>query len=163
MTPKTRRRTSTLSSSLLFPLAVLWNRNYFLRFRFRFLLLKSYGSGSDFLTSYGTGSGFTRQKITVPTVPVLQHCPLGWRRPRFEPGPRGGGEIYPLRYLLGPPKTAPSYRYLHSTSFYSIIVLNPRTESETNFYTKTIKIKLKDLLILQASPVLFSTVLSWIY
>ncbi len=29
-------------------IAVLWNRNYFLRFRFRFLLLKSYGSGSDF-------------------------------------------------------------------------------------------------------------------
>jgi hypothetical protein len=31
------------------------------------------GSGSDFLTSYG--SGFTRQKVTVPTpVPVPQHC-----------------------------------------------------------------------------------------
>jgi hypothetical protein len=30
------------------PLAVLWNCNYFLRFRF--LLLKSYGSGSDLLT-----------------------------------------------------------------------------------------------------------------
>ncbi len=28
---------------------VLWNRNYFLRFRFR--LLKSYGSGSDFRKS----------------------------------------------------------------------------------------------------------------
>jgi hypothetical protein len=35
--------------------AVLWNRNYFLRFRFRFRLLKSYGSvsGSDFWKSYG--------------------------------------------------------------------------------------------------------------
>jgi hypothetical protein len=47
--------------------AVLWNRNYFLRFRFR--LLKSYGSGS------------TRQKVTVPTVPVPvpvpQHCIYG--------------------------------------------------------------------------------------
>jgi hypothetical protein len=26
-------------------------------------------SGSDFLTSYGSGSGSTRQKVTVPTVP----------------------------------------------------------------------------------------------
>jgi hypothetical protein len=34
----------------------------------------NYGSGSDFLTSYGSGS--TRQKVTVPTVPVSvpQHC-----------------------------------------------------------------------------------------
>jgi hypothetical protein len=30
------------------------------------------GSGSDFLTSYGSGS--TRQKVTVPTVSVPQHC-----------------------------------------------------------------------------------------
>jgi hypothetical protein len=29
-------------------------------------------SGSDFLTSYGSGS--TCQKVTVPTVPVPQHC-----------------------------------------------------------------------------------------
>ncbi len=29
-------------------------------------------SGSDFLTSYGSGS--TSQKVTVPTVPVPQHC-----------------------------------------------------------------------------------------
>jgi hypothetical protein len=57
---------------------VLWNRNYFLRFRFR--LLKSNGSGSDFWKSYGSGtgsdfltsygSGSTRQKVTVPTVPI---------------------------------------------------------------------------------------------
>ncbi len=33
--------------------------------------LINYGSGSDFLTSYGSGS--TRQKVTVPTVPVPQH------------------------------------------------------------------------------------------
>ncbi len=39
-----------------------------------------YGSGSDFLTSYGSGygSGSTSQKVTVPTVPVPvpvpQHC-----------------------------------------------------------------------------------------
>ena len=37
------------------------------------------GSGSDFLTSYGTGSGSTRQKVTVPKipVPVPQHCLQG--------------------------------------------------------------------------------------
>ncbi len=38
----------------------------------------NYGSGSDFLTSYGSGygSGSTNQKVTVPTVPVPvpQHC-----------------------------------------------------------------------------------------
>jgi hypothetical protein len=33
-----------------------------------------YGSGSDFLTSSGSGS--TRQKVTVPTVPVPQR----WQR-----------------------------------------------------------------------------------
>ncbi len=34
----------------------------------------NYGSGSVFLTSYGSGS--TSQKVTVPTVPVPvpQHC-----------------------------------------------------------------------------------------
>ncbi len=36
------------------------------------------GSGSDFLTCYGSGSGSgsTSQKVTVPTVPVPvpQHC-----------------------------------------------------------------------------------------
>jgi hypothetical protein len=30
----------------------------------------NYGSGSDFLTCYGSGS--TSQKVTVPTVPVPQ-------------------------------------------------------------------------------------------
>jgi hypothetical protein len=30
----------------------------------------NYGSDSDFLTSYGSGSGSTRQKVTVP---VPQH------------------------------------------------------------------------------------------
>ncbi len=36
----------------------------------------NYGSGSNFLTSYGSrsGSGSTSQKVTVPTVPVPQHC-----------------------------------------------------------------------------------------
>ncbi len=45
----------------------------------------NYGSGSDFLPSYGSGS--TSQKVTVPTVPVPvpQHCTWGTRH--F----RGGG------------------------------------------------------------------------
>jgi hypothetical protein len=30
--------------------------------------------GSVFLTSYGSGSGSTSQKVTVPTVPVPQCC-----------------------------------------------------------------------------------------
>jgi hypothetical protein len=39
------------------------------------------GSGCDFLPSYGSGfgSGSTSQKVTVPTVPVPQHCFL-WTR-----------------------------------------------------------------------------------
>ncbi len=41
----------------------------------------NYGSDSDFLTSYGSGSGSTRQKVTVPTVPVPQHCPGGLKWP----------------------------------------------------------------------------------
>ena len=34
----------------------------------------NYGSGSDFFTSYGSGSSSTSQKVTVPTVPVPQRC-----------------------------------------------------------------------------------------
>jgi hypothetical protein len=30
----------------------------------------NYGSVSDFLTNYGSGSGSTSQKVTVPKVPV---------------------------------------------------------------------------------------------
>jgi hypothetical protein len=55
---------------------VLWNRNYFLRFRFRFRLLKSYGSGSvsDFRKSYGSGSGSYFRKVPVPVPdPNLDH------------------------------------------------------------------------------------------
>jgi hypothetical protein len=37
-------------------------------------VISSSGSGSDFLTSYGSDSGSTSQKVTVPTVPVPQHC-----------------------------------------------------------------------------------------
>ena len=55
---------------------VLWNRNYFLLFRFR--LLKSYGSGSgsDFWKSYGSGSGSYLWKVTIPVpvpAPYLYH------------------------------------------------------------------------------------------
>ncbi len=52
--------------------AVLWNRNYFLRFRFR--LLKSYGSGSgsDFWKSYGSGSYFWKVTVLV-SVRFLLH------------------------------------------------------------------------------------------
>jgi hypothetical protein len=34
----------------------------------------NYGSGSDFLTCYGSSSGSTSQKVTAPTVPVPQRC-----------------------------------------------------------------------------------------
>jgi hypothetical protein len=34
-------------------------------------ILNNYGSGSDFLTSHGSGSA--SEKVTVPTVPVPQH------------------------------------------------------------------------------------------
>ncbi len=40
----------------------------------------NYGSGSDFLTNYGSGS--TSQNVTVPTVPVPQHWPTDIRRLR---------------------------------------------------------------------------------
>ncbi len=45
----------------------------------------NYGSGSDFLTSYGSGygSGSTSQKVTVPTVPVPQH----WEKTPHSPPP----------------------------------------------------------------------------
>jgi hypothetical protein len=50
----------------------------------------NYGSGSDFLTSYSSGSGSTSQKVTVPTlpVPVPQRWYKGlyrWRRWQGEP------------------------------------------------------------------------------
>jgi hypothetical protein len=38
----------------------------------------NYCSGSDFLTSYGSSSGSIRQKVTVPTVPVL--VPQQWKK-----------------------------------------------------------------------------------
>jgi hypothetical protein len=39
---------------------------------FRSRTVINYGSGSEFLTSYGSGS--ISQKVTVPTVPVPQRC-----------------------------------------------------------------------------------------
>jgi hypothetical protein len=38
-------------------------------------VVNNYGSGSDFLTSYGSGSGSTSQKVTIPTVPVSVPVP----------------------------------------------------------------------------------------
>jgi hypothetical protein len=73
----------TLAANL--PPAVLWNCNYFLRFRFRFWLLKSYGSGSDFWKSYGSGSGsyFWKVAVAVP-VPVPVPAPyLYHKKPIF--------------------------------------------------------------------------------
>jgi hypothetical protein len=49
----------------------LWNRNYFLRFRFRFWLLKSYGSCS------GSSSDFWHITVPVPVPdPYLVSRPL---------------------------------------------------------------------------------------
>jgi hypothetical protein len=45
----------------------------------------NYGSGSDFLTSYGSGS--TSQKVTVPTVPVPQCCLQDGRNQAYKPSP----------------------------------------------------------------------------
>ncbi len=65
----------------------------------------NYGSGSDFLTSYGSGygSGSTSQKVTVPSVPVPvpQHCScryaLCWFKPDwytlYHPDPGSGSGI----------------------------------------------------------------------
>jgi hypothetical protein len=54
--------------------AVLWNRNYFLRFRFWFRLLKSFvsGSGSGFWKSYGSGSYFSKVTVPVPAPNLYQ-------------------------------------------------------------------------------------------
>jgi hypothetical protein len=40
----------------------------------------NYGSGSDFLTSYGSSSasGSSSHKVTVPTVPVPVPVPQHW-------------------------------------------------------------------------------------
>jgi hypothetical protein len=62
----------------------------------------NYGSGSDFFTSYGSGSGSTSQKVTVPTVPVLQHCPGGPKT--HESGECGSGSatlVYSLCVVSG--------------------------------------------------------------
>jgi hypothetical protein len=45
-------------------------------------VITNFGSGSDFLTSYGSGS--TSQKVTVPTVPVPQRW-LIFGRPDPDP------------------------------------------------------------------------------
>jgi hypothetical protein len=50
-------------------------------------------SGSDFLTSYGSGS--TIQKVTVPTVPVPvpQHCLGEMEKIKYIPRSSVGGEV----------------------------------------------------------------------
>jgi hypothetical protein len=55
----------------------------------------NYGSGSDFLTSYGSGygSGSTIQKVTVPTVPVP--VPQHWAEV-LKSFPLGFYSLYPL-------------------------------------------------------------------
>jgi hypothetical protein len=61
----------------------------------------NYGSGSDFLTSYCSGSGSTSQQVTVPTVPVLvpQRCVeefhLWYLGAAHGPAGVGDGEIGP--------------------------------------------------------------------
>jgi hypothetical protein len=40
-------------------------RNFVIRFYYDFETVINYGSGSDFLTSYDSGSGSTRQKVIV--------------------------------------------------------------------------------------------------
>jgi hypothetical protein len=67
----------------------------------------NYGSGSDFLTSYGSdsGSGSTSQKVTVPTVPVpvpQRYLQDGVRVQRGLPGgrvPQVAGGCYVGRYV----------------------------------------------------------------
>ncbi len=46
--------------------------NFMLWFVRTFVIPLYYGAGSDFLTSYESGSA--RQKVTVPMVPIPQHC-----------------------------------------------------------------------------------------
>ena len=57
----------------------------------------NYGSGSDFLPSYGSGygSGSTCQKVTVPTVPVPVPVPQHWRRLRLVYSPNEPNELNP--------------------------------------------------------------------
>jgi hypothetical protein len=47
-------------------------RTFEIPFSYGFGTVINYGSGSDFVTRHGSGS--TRQEVTVPTVPVPQHC-----------------------------------------------------------------------------------------
>ncbi len=70
----------------------------------------NYGSGSDFLPSYGSGS--TSQKVTVPTVlipvpvPVPQHCfvsgstTLKWRKEYFSTTLKSITENFMSSYVL---------------------------------------------------------------
>ncbi len=101
--PGTSQNIKVLSSFITWPFyfwgagAVLWNHNYFLRFRFlfRFQLLKSFGSGSgsDFRKSYGSSSGSYFRKVKVP-VPVPVPAPyLDHKKQIFQ---KNFGKILPF-------------------------------------------------------------------
>jgi hypothetical protein len=63
-------------------------RTFVIPFYYGYGTVINYGSGSDFLISYGSGSA--RQKVTVATVTVPQHCfqaDLIWRLYSIGPGP----------------------------------------------------------------------------
>ena len=73
----------------------------------------NYGSGSDFLTSYCSGSGSTSQQVTVPTVPVLvpQRCVeefhLWYLGAAHGPAGVGDGEVGPGILVVA--QLAPEY------------------------------------------------------
>jgi hypothetical protein len=57
----------------------------------------NYDSGSDFLTSYGSGSTF--QKVTVPVpVPVLVPQRCVWLKSMIKGGGGGGGGLQHLSH-----------------------------------------------------------------
>jgi hypothetical protein len=62
-----------------------------------FVIIFYYGSGSNFVTSYGSGS--TRQKVTGPMVPVPQEC-LDGAACRRDVRLDGGGVVAASELLL---------------------------------------------------------------
>ncbi len=100
------------------PKAVLCNRNYLLRFRFQFWLLKSYGSGSEIsdVTEtfyYGSGSDFWKVMVPDPTFEKL------WFRSYFLQVP----VPVPASYLdhkqqIKKKNSGNFFSFLHSKLFY---------------------------------------------
>jgi hypothetical protein len=72
--------------------------------------ISSSGSGSDFLTSYGSGSGSTSQKVTAPTVPVPQRCLEGGDDP--PPGRLEDVLVRPIRVHLAHPSRLTKLEFL---------------------------------------------------